>query len=56
MEQISRKENERIVIRTPQGDVVITVVLICNRNRVRIGIEAPKEVKIIRSEKLEIVP
>jgi carbon storage regulator CsrA len=56
MEQISRKENERIVIRTPQGDVVITVVLICNRNRVRVGVDAPKEVKILRSEKLEYTP
>lgn len=43
---LSRKVGEKIVI---DGDIVITVVGI-EGNRVRIGIEAPSEVGIRRSE------
>ncbi len=42
---LSRKDNERIVV----GDVTVTVVKI-DGDRVRIGIEAPKDVSIRRSE------
>ena len=45
---ISRKNQERLVI---GADIVITVVQI-DRNRVRLGIEAPKEVAIVREELL----
>lgn len=43
---LSRKKNESIVIR---DDIVITVVEI-RRDKVRIGIEAPKEVTVHRRE------
>jgi len=45
---LSRKVSERIVI---GDDVVITVVAINGRQgKVRLGIEAPKEIKIDRQE------
>ncbi len=43
---LSRKTNERIRI---GDDVVITVVRV-SHNSVRIGIEAPREMPIVRSE------
>ncbi|MHB1521366.1 MAG: carbon storage regulator [Ferrimicrobium sp.] len=41
---ITRKEGERIVI---DGDIVITVVE-AKRGSVRIGIEAPRELTVVR--------
>jgi carbon storage regulator len=43
---LSRKEGERLVI----GDNITLVISKISGNRVTIGIEAPKEVKIVRSE------
>ena len=43
---LSRKMNEKIVI---DGNIVVTVVKI-DRNQVRIGIEAPNDVRIFRDE------
>ncbi len=43
---LSRKINEKIVI---DGNIVITVVKI-DRNHVRIGIEAPGDVRVFREE------
>ena len=43
---LSRKEGERLVI----GDNITLVVSKINGNRVTIGIEAPKSVKIVRGE------
>ena len=43
---LSRKLNEKIVI---DGNIVISVVKI-DRNQVRIGIEAPGHVSILREE------
>lgn len=48
---LSRKKNESIVIR---DDIVITVVEI-RRDKVRIGIEAPKEVTVHRREVYEAI-
>ena len=42
---LSRKENESIKI----GDIVITL-LNCQKGRARIGIEAPKDIHILRTE------
>jgi carbon storage regulator len=48
---LSRKINEQIVI----GDnVVVTIVEICGR-KVRLGIEAPKEVPVHRREIYEAI-
>lgn len=46
---LSRKVDEKIRI---GGDVVLTIVKI-DRNKVRIGIEAPKDVSIVRGELIE---
>jgi carbon storage regulator len=43
---LCRKLNERIMI---GDDIVVTVVKI-DRNQVRIGIEAPREVRVYREE------
>lgn len=46
---LSRKVSERIVI---NKDIVITVIDI-ERGKVRLGIDAPREVSIFRAELLE---
>ena len=49
---LCRKSMERIQI----GDnVVVTVLEIC-RNRVRIGISAPREIRVLRSELKDVIP
>jgi carbon storage regulator CsrA len=48
---LSRKKDESIIVRIPgQEDIVLTVVRIDNMNKVRIGVEADKDVVILRSE------
>lgn len=49
---LSRKKDEQIIIQVPglEEPIVLTIVRIDNRNKVRIGIEAPKKVSIVRSE------
>ena len=46
---LSRKEDERIVI---DDDIVVTVVQV-GGERVRVGIEAPRDVLVYRSEVYE---
>jgi carbon storage regulator len=43
---LSRKLNEKIVI---DGNIVITVVKV-DRNTVRLGIQAPEDITVLRSE------
>jgi carbon storage regulator len=43
---LSRKLNEKIVI---DGGIVVTIVKI-DRNQVRVGIEAPPDVRVFREE------
>jgi carbon storage regulator len=47
---LSRKEGERLVI----GDNITIVVSKVSGNRVSIGIEAPRDVKIVRGELPEL--
>ena len=48
---LSRKKDETIIVRIPgRDDIRLTVVRIDNMNKVRIGIEADKDVVILRSE------
>lgn len=47
---LSRKKDERIILKVPgMDDVAVTVVRI-DGGKVRLGIEAPEDVTIIRSE------
>lgn len=46
---LTRHTNESIEIDTPAG-VISIVVIDSNRSRVRIGLTAPKEYNIVRSE------
>ena len=48
---ISRKIGESLII---SDDIKITIVA-CGNDKVSIGIDAPKEVKIIREELLETI-
>jgi len=43
---LSRKLNEKIVI---DGGIVVTVLKI-DRNQIRLGIEAPADVRVLREE------
>ena len=52
---LSRRENEVVVIGTGRDRVTITVVR-CAPGKVRIGIEAPREVAVVRSELLTAPP
>lgn len=47
---LSRKRDERIIIGI-SGDIVVTVLEIHN-DKVRLGIEAPREIPIVRQELL----
>jgi carbon storage regulator CsrA len=48
---LSRKRDESIVIKQPgQKDIRIIIVRIDNKNKVRVGIEADKNVTVLRSE------
>lgn len=54
---LSRKKDESIIVRMPgHEDVKLTVVRIDNMNKVRIGVEADKEVVILRAELEDEVP
>ena len=48
---LSRKKDETIIVIIPgREDIKLTVVRIDNLNKVRIGVEADKDVVILRSE------
>ncbi|MHA1948275.1 MAG: carbon storage regulator [Candidatus Thorarchaeota archaeon] len=49
---LSRKKDERISIHLPEREtpIEITVVRVDNLNKVRLGIEAEKDVIVLRSE------
>lgn len=48
---LSRKKDETIVLkREGQSDIRITIVRIDNKNKVRVGIEADKDVTVLRQE------
>lgn len=54
---LSRKKDESILLQIDgQPDIKITVVRVDNLNKVRLGIEADKEVTVLRSELLEKQP
>jgi len=54
---LSRKKDESILLQIDGlPDIKITVVRVDNLNKVRLGIEAEKEVTVLRSELLEKQP
>lgn len=46
---LSRKRDEKIILKTESGEIELTVVRIDN-NKVRLGINANESVTILRSE------
>lgn len=53
---LSRYVGDKIVLRHPDfGDIVVTLVDV-DRNKVRLGFDASRDVKIFRSELLEPPP
>ncbi len=50
---LSRGREEKVIIQTPQGDVVITVLAFRGDSSVKLGFTAPRDVLIHRSEILE---
>lgn len=54
---LSRKQDEKLILRVPgREDIEVTIVRIDNRNKVRLGIEADKDVVVLRSELQEKQP
>lgn len=51
---VSRKVNEEVVI-GKEGNIVVKVISI-SRNVIRLGIEAPEEIPILRRELLDREP
>lgn len=49
---LTRKLNESIVIKVPGSDIIITVVRM-EGGQVRLGIDAPRDIPVIRAELLE---
>jgi carbon storage regulator CsrA len=47
---LSRKRDEKILMKTPQGDEIELTVVRIEANKVRLGIKAGSEVTILRSE------
>lgn len=50
---LTRNINESIVLEYSNGNKVTIEVLDVNGSQVRIGLDAPKEINIVRSELLE---
>lgn len=51
---LSRKLGERVVIRLPDGGLVVVKVLERDRGRVSLGVEAPHDCAINREEVHEV--
>lgn len=47
---LTRKLNEEIVVSTPEGDHVVIKVLKLHSGEVRLGIDAARDIKIMRRE------
>jgi carbon storage regulator len=52
---LSRKRDEKILLRTDQGEQIELTVVRIDNNKVRLGINASEKVTILRSELVESV-
>lgn len=50
---LSRRRNEKILLRTPDGTVVALTVLEIRGDKVRLVFDAPRTVEIVREEVLQ---
>ncbi len=50
---LTRRIGETIIIETPAGEHIEVAVLGVKGNQVRVGIEAPREVVVLREELVE---
>jgi len=50
---LSRKRDEKIILKTEQGDEIELTVVRIDNNKVRLGINASNNVTILRSELVE---
>lgn len=53
---LSRKRDEKILLRLSNGEKIELTVVRIDANKVRLGIEASESVAILRSELLELPP
>ena len=49
---LSRRKNERLIIRTEQGEDIEVIIVNCSPGPVKVGIVADKKINIIRKELL----
>ena len=47
---VKRKTNQRVRI---GDDIWITIVEVCGRNEVRLGVDAPPEIRVLREELID---
>lgn len=52
---LSRKKNEQIVIPLPTGELIIIALVEIRGDKVRLGIEAPKEIEVHREEVFDAI-
>ncbi len=50
---LTRHLDERIIIRTPGGEQIVITINDVRGDRVKVGLDAPASVKIIRGELVE---
>ena len=50
---LSRKNKEKIIILCPNGETIVIQAVECHTNKVRLGVKAPLNYKILREELLE---
>ena len=50
---LTRKADEAIILTMPSGEQIDIIVTEVSRNQVRIGIDANKDVQVMREEMLE---
>jgi carbon storage regulator len=53
---LSRGEDERLLLTLPDGRTVTVLVVAVGRGRVRLGVDAPRDVKVLRAELLDGEP